>query len=78
MTPKLVLFIGLQAAGKSDFYRACFAGTHDWVSKDRFRNNRTPAWRQRPRSSEFGPLLRAPRTLRKLLRSLHSVTAFRG
>ena len=45
MTPELVLLIGLQAAGKSTFYRARFAGTHDWVSKDRFPNNRNPARR---------------------------------
>jgi predicted kinase len=42
----LVIFIGLQGAGKSSFYRAHFAGTHDWISKDRFRNNRRPARRQ--------------------------------
>jgi predicted kinase len=47
MAPELVLFIGLQAAGKSSFYRARFAGTHDWVSKDRFPNNRNLARRQR-------------------------------
>jgi predicted kinase len=42
----LVIFIGLQGAGKSSFYRAQFVGTHDWISKDRFRNNRHPARRQ--------------------------------
>jgi predicted kinase len=47
MTPELVLFIGLQAAGKSSFYRNRFAGSHDLVSKDRFPNNRYPARRQR-------------------------------
>ena len=47
MPPELVLFVGLQAAGKSTFYQARFAGTHDWVSKDRFPNNRNPARRQR-------------------------------
>jgi predicted kinase len=47
MTPELVLFIGLQATGKSSFYRTAFAGTHDSVSKDRLRNNRNPARRQR-------------------------------
>jgi predicted kinase len=46
MTPELVLFIGLQAAGKSSFYRDRFAGSHDWVSKDRFPNNRNPRRRQ--------------------------------
>ncbi len=47
MTPELILFIGLQAAGKSSFYRARFADTHAWVSKDRFPHNRNPARRQR-------------------------------
>src|SRR5207302_5314457 len=47
MPPELVLFVGLQGAGKSSFYRARFADTHDWVSKDRFPNNRNPARRQR-------------------------------
>src|ERR1700722_8909084 len=47
MTPELVLFVGLQGAGKSSFYRARFAGTHDLVSKDRFPINRNPARRQR-------------------------------
>ena len=47
MAPELVVFIRLQAAGKSSFYRARFAGTHDLVSKDRFPNNRNPARRQR-------------------------------
>src|SRR4051794_30657021 len=45
--PELVVFIGLQAAGKSSFYRARFADSHDLVSKDRFPNNRHPARRQR-------------------------------
>jgi predicted kinase len=45
MTPELVLFVGLQGSGKSSFYRARFAGTHDLVSKDRFPNNRNPARR---------------------------------
>jgi predicted kinase len=44
---ELVLFIGLQGAGKSSFYRARFSVSHDWVSKDRFPNNRNPARRQR-------------------------------
>src|SRR5438045_3602370 len=47
MTPELVLLIGLQGAGKSSFYRACLAATHELVSKDRFPNNRNPARRQR-------------------------------
>jgi predicted kinase len=47
MTRELVLFIGLQGSGKSSFYRACFADTHELVSKDCFPNNRNPARRQR-------------------------------
>lgn len=47
MPQELALFIGLQAAGKSSFYRAHFVGTHVLVSKDRFPNNRNPARRQR-------------------------------
>jgi predicted kinase len=47
MTPELVLFVGLQGPGKSSFYRARFADSHDLVSKDRFPNNRNPARRQR-------------------------------
>lgn len=45
--PELVLFIGLQASGKSSFYRARFADSHEWISKDRLRNNSNPARRQR-------------------------------
>lgn len=44
---ELVILVGLQGAGKSTFYRTRFQDTHDWVSKDRFRNNRRPARRQR-------------------------------
>jgi predicted kinase len=39
--------MGLQGSGKSTFYRTHFAATHALVSKDRFRNNRRPARRQR-------------------------------
>lgn len=41
-----VIFIGLQASGKSTFYRTHFAATHALVSKDLFRNNKNPARRQ--------------------------------
>src|SRR5262245_59429337 len=34
MALDLVVFVGLQGAGKSTFYRAQFAGTHELVSKD--------------------------------------------
>lgn len=43
----LVIFVGLQAAGKSSFYRTHFAATHVLVSKDVLRNNRHPEHRQR-------------------------------
>src|SRR5262249_46700388 len=44
---ELVIFIGLQASGKTTFYRARFAQTHAHVSKDNFPNNRNPERRQR-------------------------------
>ena len=47
MPPELILFSGLQATGKSSFYREHFAGTYHLVSKDHFPNNRNPARRQR-------------------------------
>ena len=48
-TPKmeLVIFVGLQASGKSTFFRERFAATHEHVSKDLFRNNRNRNRRQR-------------------------------
>lgn len=42
----LAILIGLQASGKSTFYRTRLASTHVLVSKDRLRNNRRPARRQ--------------------------------
>jgi predicted kinase len=45
--PPLVIFIGLQAAGKTTFFTQRFAATHTLVSKDRLRNNRRPDRRQR-------------------------------
>ena len=44
---ELVLFIGLQASGKTSFYRTHFAATHVHVSKDRMRNNKNRDRRQR-------------------------------
>jgi len=44
---ELAVFVGLQGAGKTTFYRTRLAGTHALVSKDRFPNNRHPARRQR-------------------------------
>jgi predicted kinase len=43
---QLVIFTGLQAAGKSSFYRQRFAATHVQISKDLLRNNKRPARRQ--------------------------------
>jgi predicted kinase len=43
---ELVIFVGLQASGKTSFYQARFARTHEVVSKDRMPNNRNPTRRQ--------------------------------
>lgn len=43
----LVVFVGLQASGKSTFYRSRFAATHVLVSKDMLRNNPNRERRQR-------------------------------
>ncbi|HLG60747.1 MAG TPA: ATP-binding protein [Ktedonosporobacter sp.] len=43
---EIVILIGLQAAGKSTFYQAHCAHTHEHVSKDLLRNNKRPAQRQ--------------------------------
>lgn len=43
---EVVVFVGLQASGKSTFYRARFAETHALVSKDLFPNARHKAARQ--------------------------------
>jgi predicted kinase len=44
---ELVIFTGLQASGKTTFFRERFAATHGHVSKDLFRNNRNRNRRQR-------------------------------
>ena len=44
---EVIILIGLQASGKSTFYRTYFAGTHEHISKDLLRNNKQPARRQR-------------------------------
>ncbi len=41
-----VLFVGLQASGKTSFYRERFASTHDHVSKDNFPHARNRDARQ--------------------------------
>jgi predicted kinase len=43
---ELVIFIGLQASGKTSFYRARLAQTHAHISKDLLRNNRRRERRQ--------------------------------
>ena len=40
MAVELIIFVGLQASGKSAFYRARFEATHEHVSKDLLRKNR--------------------------------------
>ena len=42
----VVIFIGLQGAGKTTFYRERFSATHAYVSRDRLRNNRRPRRRE--------------------------------
>jgi predicted kinase len=44
--PEVVIFVGLQASGKSSFLRERFAATHEHVSKDLFRNNKNRNRRQ--------------------------------
>jgi len=46
---ELVVFVGLQASGKSTFFRERFAESHQHVSKDLFPNNRNKIRRQEHR-----------------------------
>jgi predicted kinase len=43
---EIVIFVGLQASGKSTFFRERFAATHEHVSKDLLRYNRNRNRRQ--------------------------------
>jgi predicted kinase len=43
---ELIVLIGLQASGKSTFYRTHFATTHEQVSMDLLKNNKNPRKRQ--------------------------------
>ncbi len=43
---EMIIFIGLQASGKSTFFRTHFATTHEHISKDRLRNSKRPGRRQ--------------------------------
>ena len=55
---ELVIFIGLQASGKSTFFRGRFAATHELISKDLFPNNRN---RNRRQEERIGAALSAGR-----------------
>jgi predicted kinase len=44
--PECVIFVGLQASGKTTFYRLRFASTHQHVSKDNFPHARNRDARQ--------------------------------
>lgn len=56
---ELIVLMGLQAAGKTSFFRARFAATHVHVSKDNFPNARRPAERQ---EREIGAALSSGRS----------------
>jgi predicted kinase len=43
---EIIIFIGLQASGKTTFFQTYFADTHVLVSKDRLRNNKNRDRRQ--------------------------------
>ena len=45
--PELIIFVGMQGAGKSTYYRAHLAATHVLVSKDRMPNARNRDVKQR-------------------------------
>jgi predicted kinase len=47
MSPELIIFVGLQASGKSTWYRNHFAATHVHVSKDLMQNARNREEKQR-------------------------------
>jgi predicted kinase len=47
MVPELIVFVGMQGAGKSTYYRAHLAATHVHVSKDLMPNARDRDARQR-------------------------------
>ena len=43
---QLIVFVGLQASGKTTFFRTHFATTHEHISKDLLRNNKNKDRRQ--------------------------------
>jgi len=57
---ELVIFTGLQASGKSTFFRGRFAATHELISKDLFPNNRN---RNRKQEELIGAALSARRPM---------------
>ena len=46
-TMQVVILIGLQAAGKSTFYRRKYAATHGYISRDQLKKSRNQARRER-------------------------------
>lgn len=57
---ELVIFIGVQASGKTTFFQEYFAQTHTLVSKDCFRNNKN---RQRRQSQLIQAALQAGKSV---------------
>lgn len=43
---ELIIFIGLQASGKSTFYQTHFVATHEQISMDLLKHNKNPRKRQ--------------------------------
>lgn len=60
MIPELIIFVGLQASGKSTWYRNHFAATHVHVSKDLMPNVRN---RDAKQSEMIAAALRAGRSV---------------
>jgi predicted kinase len=60
---ELILLIGLQAAGKTTFYRQRLADGYIHISMDLLRNNPRPARRQRRQAQLIEQALEAVRDL---------------
>jgi predicted kinase len=58
--PELIVFVGLQASGKSTFYRANFSETHVHVSKDLYPRS---AKKDRRQTEEIEAALRSGRSV---------------
>ncbi len=50
---ELIIFVGLQASGKSTFYRTHFTESHELISKDLMRNNKNRERRQQQLLTEM-------------------------